>query len=174
MESEEKENKGVILLVDDEEFVLRALERSLKREAFEVIACPGAKEALETLTKAAVDVVISDHRMPEMTGMDFLIEVRKRHPDIVRILLTGHADMEVAIAGINDGKLFRFLTKPWDDKLLRATVGKAVEVARLNRKSRGLLKELKQEDEYLKNLETSHPGISAVKRDKSGAIIIDD
>lgn len=170
----EKTIKGVVMLVDDEEFVLSALERSLRRGPFKIVAFQSAGEALEFLEKESVDVVISDHRMPEMEGMEFLIEVRRRHPETIRILLTGHADMAVAIAGINDGKLFRFLTKPWDDKELRIVVERATEAAALARKSRGVVAELKKEQDYVHSLESSHPGISAVKRDKTGAIIIDE
>lgn len=174
MEKDEKRFQGTVLLVDDEELVLKALERSLKREPFKVLTCASAQEALERLEQGGVDVVVSDHRMPEMTGMDFLIEVRKRHPMIVRILLTGHADMEVAIAGINEGKVFRFLQKPWDDKELRQVLAKGMELSRLSRKSRGVIQELKKEQDTLTSLESSHPGISEVKRDKTGAIIIED
>jgi len=163
------------MLVDDEENVLRALERSLHRAGpYQIIKCAGPKAALEILEKEKVDVVVSDHLMPDMKGMDFLVEVRKLHPHVVRILLTGHADVEVAIQGINSGKLFRFLTKPWDDEELRAIVQKAMELSRVQRNSRAVIAELKQQEDAKKNLESKYPGISQVKRDKNGTIIIED
>jgi two-component system probable response regulator PhcQ len=167
--------EGTILLVDDEDNVLRALERSLRRAGnYVILKSGGGAEALELLKKQRVDLVISDHLMPEMKGMDFLVEVRKRHPEVVRILLTGHADVEVAIAGINSGKLYRFLTKPWDDDELRLTVAKALELSKLQRSSRAFVAEVKNQEEYKSKLESKYPGISRVKRDKDGTIIIDE
>ncbi|HUT52868.1 MAG TPA: response regulator [bacterium] len=167
--------QGTILLVDDEDNVLRALERSLHRAGdYAILKCSGAREALTLLKTERVDVVISDHLMPEMKGMDFLVEVRKRHPDVIRILLTGHADVEVAIAGINSGKLFRFLQKPWDDDELRRIVAKALEVSKLQHGSRAFVEDVKNQEEYKSRLESKYPGISKVKRDKDGTIIIDE
>jgi len=112
--------KPKILLVDDEKFVLNSLKRSLRNESYELATAQSPDEALDYLEKNPdTAVIIADHRMPRRTGMDLLLDVRKRFPSVVRILLTGHADMDVAIQGINEGKLYRFLTKPWDDTELK-------------------------------------------------------
>jgi DNA-binding NtrC family response regulator len=175
MNENEPAGNGVILLVDDEDNVLRALERSLHRGAnYKILKASGPREAFEVLSRERADVVISDHLMPEMKGMDFLVEARKRYPNMARILLTGHADIEVAIQGINSGKLYRFLTKPWDDDELREIVAKALEVSRLARNSREFVVEAKKQEEYKARLESKYPGISQVKRDKDGSILIDD
>jgi len=174
MSSEPQKEKGTVLLVDDEEFVLKALERTLRRGPFRIITCQDPSAALDIVQAEEVDVVISDQRMPQKSGMDLLIEVRRVRPETIRILLTGYADMAVAIAGINNGKLYKFLTKPWDDEELRRVVYKAVEAARLNRRSRKLAAQMKTQEDYARAIELSHPGISKVKRDSTGAIIIED
>ena len=166
--------KRKIMLVDDEEFVLNSLVRSLKREGYELVTFINPLEALEHLKRERVDVIVSDHRMPDMTGIEFLIEAKKRFPDIVRILLTGYADMEVAVRAVNEGKLFRFLTKPWDDNELKLTLVNATQLSALLERNRLLLDEVKRQESYIRSLEVQHPGIGEVRRDRSGAIIIDD
>ncbi len=166
--------KRKIMLVDDEEFVLTSLTRSLRREGYELTSFTGAEEALEYLQDNAVDAIISDHRMPNITGLEFLIRVRKRYPNIIRILLTGYADMEVAIRAVNEGKLYRFLTKPWDDDELKVTLVNAMQVRDLMLRNEELLKKIREQESYIRSLEAQHPGIGHVERDKDGAIIIDD
>lgn len=123
--------KPKILLVDDEKFVLNSLKRSLRNESYEVTAAQSPDEALDYLEKNPdTAVIIADHRMPRKTGMELLLEVRKKFPTVVRILLTGHADMDVAIQGINEGKLYRFLTKPWDDSELKNHIRNALKFRR--------------------------------------------
>jgi len=170
----EKETKGTILVVDDEEFVLSALERSLKRAKFRVITCQDPTKVMDILEEEPVEVIISDERMPEMSGMELLVDVRKKHPSVVRILLTGHASVEVAITAVNEGKLYRFLTKPWDDEELRELAAKAVQVSRVSNRSRQAIKEMKNQEQAAEHLEKRYPGISRIKRDKTGAIILDD
>jgi len=163
-----------IMLVDDEEHMLSALRRSLKRDGYELVTFTAAEPALEYLEQNPVDIVISDHRMPGMTGIDFLIQVRKLHPEIVRILLTGYADMEVAIRAVNEGKLYRFLTKPWNDDELKSVLQSAVNFRRFVGRNREAVIELKIQHDHLRALETFNPGITEVVRDASGAIIIDE
>ena len=173
--------KRKIMLVDDEEFVLNSLTRSLRREGYELVNFLGAEQALAYLRGSpqergapGVDVIISDHRMPSMTGIEFLIKVRKLYPDIVRILLTGYADMEVAIRAVNEGKLYRFLTKPWKPEELKVTLLNALQMRDLMERNKKLLNTIKQQEDYIQSLESRHPGIGQVNRDESGAIIIDE
>ncbi len=165
---------GSILLVDDEEYVLNSLVRSLRNEPYEVATCQDPTKAIGLLEKGPFNVIVSDYRMPGMSGMDLLIEVRKRFPSVTRILLTGHADLDMAISGINEGKLFRFLEKPWDDHEVRSIIKKAVDVSLMQGKSREMLVDLKRRADVAHVLEAKHPGISKVKRDSRGAIIIED
>jgi DNA-binding NtrC family response regulator len=172
--SEGTMNKCRIMLVDDEELVLTSLKRSLRREGYELVTFTDAAKALEYLERETVDIIVSDHRMPSMTGIDFLIKVRKDHPDIVRILLTGYADIEVAVRAVNEGKLFRFLTKPWKDEELKEALVKANKLRNLSARHRELISQIKKQEEQIRVLEDEHPGIGEVRRDATGAIIIDD
>ncbi|MPR00519.1 response regulator [Modestobacter sp. I12A-02628] len=119
-----------ILLVDDEEAILDGLRRQL-RKRFAVHTATGGAAALELLESQPVSVVVSDMRMPQMDGATFLARVRERHPDVVRILLTGQADTQSAIAAVNDGQVYRFLTKPCSPIVLADEIAGAVEMNRL-------------------------------------------
>lgn len=163
-----------ILVVDDEQNVLNALRRTLRREGYEVYACTDPQEALTLLPQMKPDLVLSDHLMPNMTGLEFLKRVRTRFPDTVRIMLTGHADMQTAIDAINQGEIYRFLTKPWDDAELKVTLHLALEQLDLQRENRRLLALLRQQGEVIARLELSHPGIATIVRDETGAILLDE
>lgn len=163
-----------ILIVDDEENVLNALRRVLRREGYEVFTASDPASALEFLAKNRVDMVISDHLMPKMTGLQFLKIVRNRHPDTVRMMLTGHADMQTAIDAINQGEIYRFLTKPWDDVELKVTIHLAFEQLDLERENRKLLAMVRRQHDLIKAIEKDHPGIGELVRDSDGRIMLDE
>ena len=119
-----------ILLVDDEVAILDGLRRQLRRK-FTVHTAGGGTEALDLLEREPVAVVVSDMRMPHMDGATFLSHVRSRHPNVVRILLTGQADTQSAIAAVNEGQIYRFLTKPCPPEVLLEEISSAVEINRL-------------------------------------------
>jgi DNA-binding NtrC family response regulator len=121
-----------------------------------------------------VDVVISDHLMPNMTGLEFLKIVHDRCPDSLRIMLTGHADMQTAIDAINHGEIYRFLTKPWDDTELKVTLHLAFEQLELERQNRKLLAMVRRQHDLIKSLEAQYPGIGELVRDGEGRIVIDE
>jgi putative nucleotidyltransferase with HDIG domain len=132
-----------VLFVDDEVNILKALQRLLRVEDMNVLCASRASEALELLEKHPAQVVVTDQRMPEMSGVDFLAQVRDRHPDMVRMMLTGYTEMNVAVDAINRGEIYRLITKPWNDDELRATVRQAfdhadlkAEIKRLNQITR--------------------------------------
>jgi DNA-binding NtrC family response regulator len=163
-----------ILLVDDEENVCKALRRTLRKEGYEIFVANRPQEGLAILAKEPIDLVISDHLMPEMTGLDFLKLVHDRYPDVMRMMLTGHADMQTAIQAINHGEIYRFLTKPWDDTEIKVQLHLAFEQLELERENRKLLSMVRRQYDALRTLEGSYPGIGEVPRDSSGAIVIDD
>lgn len=103
--------RAAVLFVDDEPAVLEGFRDSFRREAFEVVTAGSAFSALEVLAARRIDVVVSDECMPQLSGADFLARVRKRHPEVIRIMLTGEASLSTATKAINDG-LYRFLSKP--------------------------------------------------------------
>ncbi len=120
-------SESKILLVDDEPAVLAALRRTLRRDGYRILTTENAAEGLATLEGETVSLVISDHRMPGMTGVEFLRTVRERSPDTTRMMLTGYADLQATMAAINDGEVFRFLAKPWEEGELRRSVREGVE-----------------------------------------------
>ena len=166
--------QATIMLVDDEEFVVNSIKRSLRKEGYQFLGYTDASKALEALKSVEVDVIISDQRMPGMTGMEFLIQSRKLYPNTIRILLTGHSDMEVAIKAINEGKLYRFLTKPWDDNELKITILNALKLRRILTENRKLIEQVQEQQDYISTIERKYPGISKVNRDSTGAIILED
>jgi DNA-binding NtrC family response regulator len=162
-----------ILIVDDEENVCNALRRSLRKEGYELHFASEPAQGLEVLKQHKFDLVLSDHLMPNMTGLEFLKLVRDRYPDCMRMMLTGHADMQTAIDAINHGEIYRFLTKPWDDTELKVTLFLAFEQLDLERENRRLLATVRRQHDLLKTLEREYPGIGDIVRDADGAIVLD-
>ncbi|MCG8436358.1 MAG: response regulator [Gammaproteobacteria bacterium] len=114
--------KLVLLCVDDEKGVLNSLKRLLRTQDFKIITANSAKEGLELLKKHDVQVVMSDQRMPEMGGAEFLQEVKARHPDAIRVILSGYADVSAVVDAVNKAEIYKFLSKPWNDEELVETV----------------------------------------------------
>jgi two-component system probable response regulator PhcQ len=162
-----------ILIVDDEENVCNALRRALRREGYELHFAHQPNEALEILKQHPFDLVLSDHLMPNMTGLELLKLVHDRHPDCIRMMLTGHADMQTAIDAINHGEIYRFLTKPWDDMELKVSLHLAFEKLDLERQNRKLMAMVRRQREFIDSLEVDHPGIGNLRRDANGAILIE-
>ncbi|MBI5117839.1 response regulator [Candidatus Poribacteria bacterium] len=146
-----------VFCVDDDENILRSLERLFTDEGYTLITVCSGEEALEKLKSATVSLVISDQRMPGMQGIDLLKRVREISPDTMCILLTGHADIKAAISAINSGAVYKYIEKPWDDVQLKITVRRALEqydLLRRNKKLNEIVKEQNAELKYLnKNLE---------------------
>ena len=161
-----------ILLVDDEEFVRTALRRALRREPYEFEEAEDPAAALRLLEERSFDVILADHLMPGMNGLELLGIAKRRWPDTIRIMLTGHADTGMAIDAINQGEIYRFLTKPWDDLELKVTLFNAFERLDLERENRRLLASIRRQDAALDELGRRHPGIGAVQLDASGAVTI--
>ena len=122
-----------LLLVDDEPNILNSLSRLLRREAYQILTASSPLEAFEVLAKHPVQVILSDQRMPEMSGTEFFSRVRQLYPDTIRIVLTGYTDLDSVTGAINRGAIYKFLTKPWDDDLLREQVREAFRVAKERR-----------------------------------------
>jgi two-component system NtrC family sensor kinase len=139
-----------ILCVDDEVNVLRSLERMFLDDDYELLIASSAAEGLEILERIKpVQIVISDYRMPVMNGVDFLREVCIKWPDTVRIVLSGYADTAAIVAAINEGQIYKFVPKPWNDDDLRVTVVNALEKYQLQKHNAQLLEELSRSNEEL-------------------------
>ncbi len=128
-------DKPVLLFVDDEERIVRLL-KIMFRGQYEVYTALNAHEALAIMETVPVDVVASDQRMPETTGIQLLAQIRERWPSTVRLLLTGYSDLVAIIGAVNEGEVFRFLNKPWSQSELRSVIAEAVETARSSRVTR--------------------------------------
>ncbi|MBX2987576.1 MAG: hybrid sensor histidine kinase/response regulator [Bdellovibrionaceae bacterium] len=146
--------KQTILCVDDETDNVDALER-LFRKKFQVLRATSGQEALKVLSRhqGPVAAIITDQRMPEMTGSEFLERTLQSHPDTVRLLLTGYTDLDSVINAVNKGQIFRYLTKPWDPVDLANTVDRAVERFELGQELKQRNAELAVANEELKNLD---------------------
>ena len=147
-----------VLAVDDEPHILNALNRLLRKEDYNFYTAPGGKEGLVFLAEHPVHLIISDQRMPEMTGTEFLQEVKKKYPETIRIILSGYAEVDTIIQSINKGEIYRFIPKPWNDEELKLVIRQCLEHYQLLEKTRLLAKEIQvhnEELEYLnKNLES--------------------
>lgn len=142
----------VLLLVDDEENILASLRRLFRRDGHEVLVAQSGREGLQILANRSVGVVVSDQRMPEMSGVEFLREVKQRFPDSVRIVLSGYTDLKSMTDAINEGAIYKFLTKPWDDDQLRANVSEAFERYFLKQDNLRLTRELSTAVEELSRI----------------------
>ena len=128
-----------LLLVDDEENITSALLRLLRQDGYTILKAKSGKEGLQLLQQHKVGVIVSDQLMAEMTGVEFLSQVKELYPDTVRIVLSGYTELKSVTDAINRGAIYKFLTKPWEDDLLRANIEEAfkhhemkIENARLN------------------------------------------
>jgi DNA-binding NtrC family response regulator len=120
--------KAKLLFVDDEERVVNLL-KMMFRASHEVFTATSGKEALEIIAANDIQVIVSDQRMPGMLGTELLSTVRKRSPGTMRILLTGYSDLVSIVGSVNDGEIFRFVNKPWNNDEMKAIVGEAAEIA---------------------------------------------
>lgn len=144
--------KYQILFVDDETSVLKAMLRIFRQENYGLLTADSAQQALSIMAKEPVQVVISDHRMPGMNGTDLLREVKKRYPATIRIMLTGYADVNAVMGAVNDGAVYKFITKPWNDEDLRLTVSLALEQYDLIQENKALKQKTSAQKNKLKHL----------------------
>jgi len=133
-----------LLLVDDEVNILSALKRLLRRDGYQILQANSGQEGLELLAKNEVDVIVSDQRMPGMTGVEFLSEAKIHYPDTVRIVLSGYTELQSVTDAINEGAIYKFLTKPWEDQLIRGHIESAFKHKEMADDNRRLQLEVQQ------------------------------
>ncbi len=114
-----------LLLVDDEVNILSALKRLLRQDKYDIMTANNGQEALDTLKDSPVDVIVTDQRMPGMTGVEFLRLAKESYPDTIRIVLSGYTELQSVTDAVNESAVYKFLTKPWDDVQLRGHVAEA-------------------------------------------------
>jgi len=154
--------------------VLSGLRRALNREPFEIVTNVSAIDALRQLRMESVDVVVSDHDMPEMNGAAFLAEVCELDPSVVRFMLTGKATLDMAILAINEGTVDQFFTKPCNHVDLSLAIRRALERKDLMSEARRLLHQYRLREKELAHMEELHSGILDVEMDEMGAILLED
>lgn len=120
--------KPAVLFVDDEPNILKALGRLFRGEDFEIKTAESGADALKLMEDLPVQILVSDHRMPGMTGVDLLSKVRERWPEVIRILVTGNSEINIAVDAINRGQIFKLVTKPWNDDEIKAIVKEALDL----------------------------------------------
>jgi len=169
--SGEKQKKRAIMLVDDEVDILDTMSILLEEE-YRIVTAERGDKALELLEKQEVDLLIADQRMPGMTGVDLLARVRELHPEIVRLILTGYTDFDAMLKAINEGRVYRYIIKPWDENDMRVTIRQALEWKDLREKQGELAAEIAGANWVLKqrNRELVEANQTIMRQEKLAAV----
>jgi DNA-binding NtrC family response regulator len=169
-----KTTNPVVLCVDDDPDMLAAVVRTIKTAGYHVLSADSPSQALQILGNQAVAVLVSDFEMPEMTGVELAVRARDLQPETVRMMLTGRNTVDTAVAGINIGEVFRFLSKPFQPDQLKREVAAAIEHHREVADVASERLTVVRRKRVLEALEGDFPGITAVPRDDDGAYLLDD
>jgi len=162
------EQSFTLLFVDDEENVLNSLRRIFLEENYTILTANSAQKAFELLDQQPVHLIITDHRMPVMTGAELLKLVRERYPETIRIMLTGYADVNSIMGAVKEGAVYKFITKPWNDEDLRLTVSLALQQFVLMRENRRLKSVSQLQESKIK----SYAGLFEQNRGMLGDILV--
>ncbi|NLI16572.1 MAG: response regulator [candidate division Zixibacteria bacterium] len=163
-----------ILLVDDSPDIISALVRAFKSEGYKIFTAGSVKAGMEILKKENIDLLICDENMPGMPGMELIRYARLHYPQVVRIMLTGRLDLELAKLAINQGEVYRYFNKPWDDYELLLAVRYALKQKMLESNYLKLKQIADNQNKILQSLEKEYPGISKKAMTDDGSIIIEE
>jgi DNA-binding NtrC family response regulator len=166
--------EATILLVDDEPNVTEALKRAFRREPFEFLTATSAAAAQDMLGRLRVDAVVSDERMPGMSGSELLSWIRKHYPHTIRLILSGQATLDAAVRAINEGEVYRFFLKPCDPADLILTIRQALAHKKLEQQSRRLLREYQKQSALLVKLDAARSNLLRLDTDEEGALVVDE
>ena len=168
-------SKPRVLFVDDEPRVLSSM-RMLFRSSYEVYFADGGQKALDQLKIQPVDVIVSDQRMPGMTGIELLRAAREINPHAMRILLTGYSDLTAIIGSVNEGEIFRFVNKPWANEVLTSTVANAAAAARASRAvaQRASMQDTQPVPVFEAAVAAQPTAVVAPAADATGVLVLDD
>lgn len=155
-----------LLFVDDEANILKALKRLFRSAEYQIFTAESGAEGLEILSQNPIDLVISDMRMPQMDGAEFLTKAAERWPDTLRILLTGYADLESTVSAVNNGRIYCYCSKPWDDNDLKILINNATAQKRLRDERQQLFNIIHQQNAELKELNTHLAELNASLEEK--------
>ena len=143
-------DRFTLLFVDDEKNILSSLRRVFSDTDYEILTAESGRQGLQLVKEREVALVLSDYRMPELNGIDFLKQVKKISPSTTRIILTGYADMEVILSAINEGHVYKFIMKPWRVEDLKLEVQKGVERYKLEKEREVLIEKIERQNQQLK------------------------
>lgn len=149
--SSSPKDKIRVLYIDDEEHNLTSFKASFRRD-FKIYTANSANEARKILEDQDVHIIITDQRMPDETGVEFLSSILDIYPEPIRMLLTGYTDIEAVIDSINKGQVYKYITKPWNEHELKVNIENAYEVFSLRRENKELLDKLKKANQQLEFL----------------------
>ncbi len=139
-----------LMLIDDEENILRALQRTFRNQKdWEIETYCEAGEALRRAQTANFDLFLSDYRMPEIDGVEFLTEVKNLQPEAMRFILSGHTDLDALLGGINQAEIYRFITKPWGDHEMIVILQQALEYRDMRIENHYLANQVREQEEEL-------------------------
>ncbi|WP_084679452.1 EAL domain-containing protein [Curvibacter lanceolatus] len=144
-----RQRERTLLLVDDEPNIVAALKRLFRRDGYRIVTAGSGAEGLQRMAEYEVDVVLSDQRMPGMTGVEFLRRAKELYPDTVRMVLSGYTELQSITDAVNEGAIYRFLTKPWDDERLRVHVQEAFSQKGMADENRRLALEVREANEEM-------------------------
>ncbi|MCW8898190.1 MAG: response regulator [Flavobacteriales bacterium] len=141
--TKEQDNKAVILYLDDEQENLNSFKAAFRRD-FKIYTAINAEEAEKILEKEAgtISIILSDQRMPKVTGIEFFEKIKEKYPEMIRILVTGYSDINVVIDAINKSQVYKYIQKPWDVDYMRKLIEQAFEVFTLRRENKKLTEDL--------------------------------
>ncbi len=145
-----EDKQHTVLCIDDEKNILNALKRLLRKEDYRLLTAAGGQQGLDILAQNEVHVVISDQRMPEMSGTEFLKQVKKLYPQVIRIILTAYTDLGTITESINEGSIYKFFLKPWNDQNLKLEIRQALDQYDLMEANKRLHQMIVQQNEELK------------------------
>ncbi len=165
-----REQGFTLLFVDDEEGVLHSLRRIFMEENYEILTALSADQALAVMEKVRVHLVVTDHRMPGMTGAELLKAIKEKWPGTIRIMLTGYADVQSIMGAVKDGAVYKFITKPWNDEDLRLTVSLALQQYVLMQENHKLKEITRKQQLKIKNF----AGLFEENRGVLGNILVKD
>jgi DNA-binding NtrC family response regulator len=163
--------KHTILVVDHEESFIEYIQRMMTDENYNLITVASGQEGLDVLEKQQVSMVISEYEIPLMNGLEFLEKVRIIYPNILTVMVTDRADIDLAIKAINEAGVYKFLLKPLDDIDFKNMIKKTLESLQVIKERDVLIRKVKTHESTLKDLEKRYPGITKVERDEDGYIL---
>jgi DNA-binding NtrC family response regulator len=170
-----------IQVVDDEPAILNSLQRLLRKEDWEIDTFSDPQEALQALTGAPYNLILSDLHMPQLDGVTYLQFARQRQPDAMRLLFSGHGDRDSLVQAINNAQVQRFISKPWDDYELVETLRNALHVQQLQAEQHRLLTQIQHQQKQisshrhtLQEMQRLHPQLLQLKFAEDGSVLLDE